>query len=610
MSVSEKKVAKGPNLIGIARLIWRLLQRKDKLRLGFLFALMLLGSLVEIATLYAVQTFMQTLATSGSVEGQLLESFLADYAPNVRIILLALVLTGIFLVKLVVFVGVARVLSRVVVRQKVELANRLFQAYQFAPLLWHLRNSTADLQRSLRDDVDMVTRGVILQLLLLLQNLVVSIAVLSFVLTALPGPLLIAVIATVAVVMVVSGLAHLMLTRAGTVRRDQTREMILAIQQGFGALTEARILNRRDWFQKEFSNAARLAARADGNVMFVTQSTPVVIEVVLMIAMIGLITMVILASDSLEAALALATVLAAAMFRLRQAVSKIANAANRISAASPALGPMIADLDTPRDTASTQAVAPVGPFRSLAFDNVSFVFPQQDKPAMQDVSLSIKAGDHVAIVGQTGAGKSTFLSLMLGLLRPSSGQVALNDQDLWEARDHWHSQIGYVPQSVYILDDTIAANVAFGIPEDQRDLARIEASLEIAQMRQHIASLPDGVSTGVGEGGGNLSGGQRQRIGIARALYHRPSVLVLDEATSALDRETQLAVLQALGQLPENPTVISVTHQVDPMRHSDQVIFLQDGRIEAAGAFESLLQTSEAFRTVTRLENDGGDDGN
>ncbi len=217
--------------------------------------------------------------------------------------------------------------------------------------------------------------------------------------------------------------------------------------------------------------------------------------------------------------------------------------------------------------------------------DISFTYQSAAGPALSNVSLHVNRGEAVGLIGPSGSGKSTLVDVMLGLLAPQSGQILVDDKDIQLNLRDWQDQIGYVPQSIYITDDTLRRNVAFGIPKGEINDELVRAAIKSAQLEEFAASLPTGLETVVGERGVRLSGGQRQRIGIARALYHNPSVLVLDEATSSLDAETEHGVMQAVQVLQGDKTVIIVAHRLSTVEYCDRLYRLEDSRIVDQGSF-------------------------
>ena len=212
----------------------------------------------------------------------------------------------------------------------------------------------------------------------------------------------------------------------------------------------------------------------------------------------------------------------------------------------------------------------------------------------------------MGIVGSTGAGKSTLIELLVGVLEPSEGRVSADGSSIHDGRRAWQQRLGYVPQTIFLLDDSLRRNIALGVPDPEIDEARVREVLRQAQLETFVESLPEGLDTRVGEGGVRLSGGERQRLGVARALYPRPAVLVLDEATSALDAVTEAALLGAMRELPQRPTQVVVTHRVASLRGSDRLVLLERGRIADAGTYGELVARSAAFRALAEsAEADG-----
>jgi ATP-binding cassette subfamily C protein len=239
------------------------------------------------------------------------------------------------------------------------------------------------------------------------------------------------------------------------------------------------------------------------------------------------------------------------------------------------------------------------PFRDvIRVQNLEFKYPGAEVHSLHGVNLEIPRGSAVGVVGATGSGKTTLVDLILGLLTPTAGRILVDDQDLTGHMRAWQRQVGYVPQDIYLMDDTIRRNVAFGIKDADIDNTAVNRAIEAAQLSSFIVSLPAGVDTMVGERGIRLSGGQRQRIGIARALYHDPEVLVFDEATSSLDTETERFVMQAVERLRGARTIILIAHRMSTVRGCDKLFFLSDGRVLASGAFDSLLAENERFKTM------------
>jgi ABC-type multidrug transport system fused ATPase/permease subunit len=233
-------------------------------------------------------------------------------------------------------------------------------------------------------------------------------------------------------------------------------------------------------------------------------------------------------------------------------------------------------------------------FESVVVDCLNFKYEQSEKLVLTDINVKIRSGEAVGFVGQSGSGKSTLIDTMLGLLTPLSGSVVVNEQEVSGIKNDWQKTIGYIPQTIFLMDDSLRRNIAIGIADAEIDEYAIIEALKSAQLEDFVASLPEGLDTVVGERGVRLSGGQRQRIGIARALYHRPSVLVLDEATSSLDTETEKGVMQAVQALQGDKTVIIVAHRLSTVEYCDRLYRLDAGRIVDEGTFDEVMNRSQS----------------
>jgi len=244
------------------------------------------------------------------------------------------------------------------------------------------------------------------------------------------------------------------------------------------------------------------------------------------------------------------------------------------------------------------APLPLKPDSVLELSQVFFRYLPERPAVLHDVSLRIPCGACIGFVGPTGSGKSTILDLVMGILQPDQGRILLDGEDIQPRLRAWRATIGYIPQQITLLDDSVAANVALGVPPEQWDREAIDSAIDAAQLRETVAELPQGIETKVGERGVRISGGQRQRIAIARALYHQPKILVMDEGTSSLDTETERAVVESVHALKGERTILMVAHRLSTVRECDTIFYVKDGRIEAQGTYEELRASHEGFRRL------------
>ncbi|MBE9069077.1 ATP-binding cassette domain-containing protein, partial [Leptolyngbya cf. ectocarpi LEGE 11479] len=229
---------------------------------------------------------------------------------------------------------------------------------------------------------------------------------------------------------------------------------------------------------------------------------------------------------------------------------------------------------------------------SIQLNQVTYNYPEVETPALNNLSLNLKKGQSIAFIGKSGAGKTTLVDLILGLLVPNGGDVRVDDVSIYKDIRAWQNLVGYIPQTIFLMDDTIERNIAFGVPDDLIDHTKLQKAIEAAQLGEFINSLPENINTVVGERGVRLSGGQRQRIGIARALYHEREILVLDEATSALDNETEQLVSESISALAGTKTLIIIAHRLSTIEKCDYVYMLQSGEIIKSGSYQEVVSAS------------------
>jgi len=347
-------------------------------------------------------------------------------------------------------------------------------------------------------------------------------------------------------------------------------------------------------------------ANANRKQLVIFKSLPLAIETIATFGMLFVLYLLFQTTESLGQVLPVIAMLGVATMRLKQTTTAVSTAVGQMNSTRAFIPGIVKDLEELRaiqravKTKSAKA-EDIGGFSDLELENVSYKYPNTDCHALRNVSLTFKRGQSIAFVGSTGCGKSTLVNVLLGLLEPQEGKVLVNKQDIFSSLVSWRAHLGYIPQSIYLLDDTIRANIAFGVPGEDIDEKTLWSAIQSANLDSFITSLPDGVDTEVGENGARLSGGQQQRLGIARALYFNPDVLIMDEATSALDNNTEKEVMQAIQNLKKNRTLIMIAHRLSTVEDCDCLYFLKDGRIECSGSFDDLKRLSEDFRKMSAV---------
>jgi len=375
---------------------------------------------------------------------------------------------------------------------------------------------------------------------------------------------------------------------------------VKAITEGIGAFREARLNGSVGFFAGNLHRALEKQARPQRIYYILQKSLWPSMELLTVTVLLAAMSAMLLWGRDMQTiapALALVTV---ALARLKGCLTELMLYYSAMRYQSSLVRTIAAEL---RDLEQQAAVAdPTSPAidlqKAITVRHLDFRYDAAAEPTLRDISLEIPHGASVALVGPTGSGKSTLVNLIVGLLEPTAGDILIDGRDLSSCVAAWQRRIGYVPQDIFLLDDTILANVALGVAERDIDEAAFWRALATAQLDDFVAALPEGGRTILGERGARLSGGQRQRIGIARALYRNPAVLVLDEATSALDTTTESALTAAVEQLRGAHTVILIAHRLSTVRRCDQIFFLDGGRLVAQGTYDELLASTPAFRAM------------
>lgn len=480
------------------------------------------------------------------------------------------------------------------------LIARLLEGHAHAPYLMRLERNSAETLRTLLVSVDQVVTGIVFASVSLLANLAVAAAVavgliLSTPVVALAISAYFVVIAVVWVRLVRGPLIH-----RGSRGQRLALERYQLVMQGIGAAKELQLRGRAPFYAdaavtktRGINAVMRFANVMNASLRYMLE-TALVIGAVLVVGVAGL-------TGGRETVLPAVGLVLAGAFRLLPALNQVLFLSNQVQFNGPAVAIVEHELRTfgafapPQSERPSAAVAPLRLEDELRVENVTFRYPTRDEPALRAVSFAVCPGESIGIVGPTGQGKSTLLDVITGMLEPQSGQVSIDGVPVAECREAWQRSIGYVPQDVYLVDDTLRANVALGWHGDEIDDERVVEVVRLAGLDDVLARLPRGLETLLGERGVRLSGGQRQRVGLARALYTRPTVLVLDEATSNLDRRTEQRIVETLATLRGGMTMIVVTHRIASVRDCDRVLYIEDGQVRAAGTLAEVSASVPEF---------------
>lgn len=560
--------------------------KRDKWKLLLLTGAIVIGSFLELLAVMVFVPFIDILQNPGTIQSRWYLKAIYDlfgfHSSKNFIVLISVGIIGVYVVKNVYLILEKDYIFRFSYNTQMKLSTRLLAAYMKEPYTFHLNHNIAILQRSLHEDTSRFMQ-VILYALELLAELAVS-AVLVIYLLVISKSITIIVLGFLAVF--VGGfllVSRKYSRRLGLENQGYQGKIFQWMNQALGGVKEIKILEREAYFTDEFRKYWKKYARGLRIARTISILPKYTVEAV---SMTGLLVAVIVKllfgeADSVYFISQLAAFAVAAM-RLMPSVGRINEHASNMLYALPSVELVYHDLVgieglTANDREVRKADWKLQ--KGIQVQGVSYHYPDTEEQVLNNVNLTIKKGTTVAFIGSTGSGKTTMVDIILGLLTPVKGAVMADGINVHEQPKTFHAQVGYIPQTIYLSDDTIRNNIAFGVREEEISEEAVRAAVEKAQLKEFIESLPHGLDTIVGDRGVRLSGGQRQRIGIARALYHDPEILVLDEATSALDNETESAVMEAIEHLQGMKTMLIIAHRLTTIRNVDVIYEVGGGKV-------------------------------
>lgn len=481
-------------------------------------------------------------------------------------------------------------------RQQVILREKLMHAYLEAPYTFHLKKNSAHIinnvlsetfkftYRVLNPFLEMIANAFVVVFMVVLLSLTSLVTVLSVLVIFLPLVLLF-------------NRFKVSIAKWGKEGSDANQSIVRIINHGLGGVKETTIIGCGGYFKDQLVEEAERFSSSQKQYYAFTVTPRILIETLLVIFLIGLTSCFLLFDQDVSNLTALLSIFAIASMRLIPAATQLANGFGSLKNSSYTVNKLYADLkelDAASDHSASKAISATAgmSFRfgqEIVLNDLTYAYPGSDAVSLEDLSLTIKKGESIALIGQSGAGKTTLVDVILGLLIPQAGDISVDGKSIYDNVRAWQNLIGYIPQSIFLIEDTIERNIAFGVPDHLIDSGRLQRASAAAQLSELISSLPDGIQTSVGERGARLSGGQRQRIGIARALYHEREILVLDEATAALDNETERLVTESIKALSGEKTMIIIAHRLTTVEHCDRVYYMDKGTIARSGSYEEIV---------------------
>jgi len=574
------------------QMIWRMLKKSERRGLGMIFVLMLIGTVLEMFSLGLVVPIVGLLVNPDYIDRVPLVHRLFGDLTTTQYVLGAMgLLVGVYFLKTLFLIWKTWVQRGFSNDVTVRIAQDLYENYLRQPYPFHLERNSAIMIRNSQSSASLMG-GVIDPLLLIASEFLVSGGLLVLMLLLEPVGSLSAIAVFGSFSIVFRRITSSRIAKWGEAQDFYKGSIIQHLQQGFSGVKDIKILGREDYFiagyNRDLSGNAFVQRR-----YAVAQTLPRFSMELLTIICLGLlVSLMVVSNKAIGDILPVLSLFGAAAFRLLPSISQVINSFMSININRPIVNNLYNDLSLKIPTTTTDQKSRKL-LNRIDIEGLSFSYARTTRDALNAVSIHVRRGEAVGLIGSSGSGKSTLVDVLLGLLEPTSGRVCIDGIDIRENLRAWQDQIGYVPQSIFLTDDTLRRNVAFGLPKDKIDDDAVKSAIRSAQLEEFVASLPDGIETLVGERGVRLSGGQRQRIGIARALYHNPDVLVLDEATSSLDTETEHGVMQAVQALQGDKTVIIVAHRLSTVEYCDRLYRLENAQIVDEGTFSEVTSRTK-----------------
>lgn len=564
-----------------------LLDKKQKRTMAWLIILMVIGAALQTAGVGIIVPVMTTIMDSSAIDNnELLHFFyelLGGGSKRRFMILIMVAMILVFVVKnLFLFIQQKLTLAFVYTNQ-FRTSERMMRNYLRRGYEFYLNADTAVVQRSITSDVNNMY-ALILALLQLLSDTIVAVFVVSFCFVQNGVMTMLIAVVLILLLVIIKKVLKPIMHKAGEDNQNYYSGLFKWISQTVQGVKEVKITCKEQYFVSEYVKCGKGYVDAVQKYSLYNNIPKLLIETVCVICMVGYMIFMVLSGMPTDEMVNSITTFAAAALVLLPSVNRINNQINSIAYFEPFF---MGVSDNLQDEISGQNVdmsfatdhhqkLPVND--RIEMKEITYAYPNTTKLIFDRASLTIPVGKSVGIVGTSGAGKSTVVDILLGLLEARNGEILADGRKVKEHYRSWLKNVGYIPQMIFMLDDTIRKNVAFGVPEEEIDEERLWAVLKEAQLDTFIRSLPEGLDTGIGERGIRLSGGQRQRIGIARALYYDPEVLILDEATSALDNDTEAAIMESINRLHGRKTLIIIAHRLQTIEKCDLVYRVENGK--------------------------------
>lgn len=586
-------------MLDLVKKLLFLLPPTDKVKLLGLLVLMLIGSILEVVGIGMIPVFVSLVATPEKIlEMERLGPIITYFGITNKENLLVtggLFLVGVFVIKNAYLVMFHYIKARFLFRRYSLIASGLFRKYMNSSYVFITSKNTSEIVRNVTQETSIVVGHVMDPMLKLAMDFILVSATLALLFWVNP---LVTVAAVILFAVAGGGFVKSIRRRSqihGKRVQAERAVMMQSVNEGLGGLKDIRVLQRSNWFVRRFSKSVARFGKAQVFRTMTKTSTKPILETVAVAGMLMVVLILYWQGRSVETVIPLLALFGAAALRLLPSIREVVEAINSLRFHGYAVQPIYEEFKRAEEAEIDGGVlqyeeetTPLAFDREILFENVSFCYPGREIPAVSGMSIKIERGEAVGFIGPSGAGKTTAVDLLLGILTPQEGKITVDGVNIRGKLGGWLRNVGYIPQFIFLTDDTLRRNIALGLPDQEIDDEKLARAIESAQLTEMIEQLPQGVDTIVGERGVRLSGGQRQRIGIARALYGDPSVLIMDEATSSLDSTTEKYVIESIERLKGERTIIMISHRMTTVQNCDRLFVINNSQLSDTGKYHEL----------------------
>ena len=573
------------------------IERRNALLLLLMFVIMALLDMIGVAS---ILPFMAVLTNPSLIETNMILNYMYQVSnifgvENDQEFFFALgFLVFIILIISLIFKAITTYIEVKFLQMcEYNVSKRLVEGYLYQPYIWFLNRNSAELGKSILSQVSIVI-DIMRSLMSLISKSIIAIALIALLIIANPKLSMIVGLTLSLAYGIIFYFTRKYLNSLGkeNLKNDELR--FIAVSEAFGAAKEIKVGGLERAYIKSYSNAAKIFAQNKAILKVISQLPRYILEGIAFGGIMLLILYLMSQEGSFNNAIPIISLYAFAGYRLMPVMQNIYMSLSQISFSSPSLDNLYYDIGKLNPIKNNYLEEKLSFDKEIVLNNIDFNYPNTSQKALQGISLNIPAKSTIGLIGATGSGKTTLLDIILGLLISDKGTLEIDGEVLSKKNlRSWQRNIGYVPQHIYLSDDTIAANIAFGVESKNINQIDIERASKIANLHDFIINeLPDKYNTTIGERGIRLSGGQRQRIGIARAVYLNPKILILDEGTSALDNETEKKVMESINNLSKKITIILVAHRLNTVRNCDKIYKFEKGKVIAEGKFDEIINTN------------------